>query len=115
MFGRYEDVINLELDSEEEMEEGDEEQHEETPAKGRRLLECPIEACGKTYQGGVVQRLVNHVRSAHADEPDLDKYLMEVNGSRPHKTPKVQCNRCGKMIAGRASQMAAHQKSSNCR
>ena len=125
LWGGYEDVIQLsDTDEGQDDDDDDDEDHDHdhdhdgdqqnVAAKGRRQLKCPKPSCGQTYAGGILKRLRRHIDTAHADDPELEQYRREVEDTRPNKTPKQECDRCGKMIAGRGSQMKSHQNSSKC-
>lgn len=81
---------------------------------GRKVIACPKLSCGKIYIGGFKQRLLHHIRSKHPKEKnELIKKALTYYPCRD-KTPRIQCCKCGKLIAGRAAQMRIHQESKGC-
>lgn len=82
--------------------------------RGRKVIACPKLSCGKIYIGGFKQRLLHHIRSKHPNEKnELIKKALTYYPCRD-KTPRIQCPKCGKLIAGRAAQMRIHQESKGC-
>jgi len=110
MWGGYDDIIDLAESDEEEVEQHDDKEQ----AAAVKGVKCP--KCDKTYQGGNVQRLRDHIAKEHSRDPDYLELESTVDKLFPprNKTRKVECPECGKLIAGSVTNLKRHQGSRLC-
>lgn len=83
------------------------------PIMTLKIVHCPKPLCPWYSKNPRRQILARHIRAQHGDLSLIEigrKLFPEHN-----KVAKRQCVKCGKLIAGRASQMKKHQRSSRCR
>ncbi|KAK3920972.1 putative lysine-specific demethylase 4A [Frankliniella fusca] len=84
--------------------------------RGRKVLACPKTTCEMHYAYGQKQRLYNHVKKVHSRDSSFKQFMNDLDSLFPERnvTNRRQCILCGKMIAGRATQMMRHQMSTAC-